>query len=206
MMRELQKMDGSAAGMSVFELAERNWRERLSEERESERATAERESLRIGEGERLREAEMWRDLGTTASSQIRLIRRILWINDLEDDAAALPLHQSEIWSGGFPDVVVSGGLLRPAAGVAFMGMEFGLQLDNEKRLNVTYIINVVRKLGCSIFLLPDDIMEVNQKMILTLTTSIMYWCLQQPVDPADSSPSQAGTASSMDVSSSTIDE
>ncbi|GAB2223631.1 hypothetical protein Droror1_Dr00017772, partial [Drosera rotundifolia] len=31
--------------------------------------------------------------------------------------------------------------------------------DDEKRLNVTYIISVVRKLGCSIFLLPDDIME-----------------------------------------------
>ncbi|KAL9263075.1 Fimbrin-1-like protein [Drosera capensis] len=74
--------------------------------------------------------------------------------------------------------------------------------DDEKRLNATYIISVARKLGCSIFLLPDDIMEVNQKMILTLTASIMYWCLQQPVDPAESSPSQTDTASTMDVSSS----
>lgn len=52
--------------------------------------------------------------------------------------------------------------------------------DEEKKLNATYIISVARKLGCSIFLLPEDILEVNQKMILTLTASIMYWSLQQP--------------------------
>ncbi|GMH25498.1 hypothetical protein Nepgr_027341 [Nepenthes gracilis] len=74
--------------------------------------------------------------------------------------------------------------------------------DDEKRLNATYIISVARKLGCSIFLLPDDIMEVNQKMILTLTASIMYWCLQQPVEDAESSPSQAAdAATTTDVSS-----
>lgn len=33
-------------------------------------------------------------------------------------------------------------------------------VDEEKRLNATYIISVARKLGCSIFLLPEDIMEV----------------------------------------------
>ncbi|XP_031286531.1 fimbrin-1-like [Pistacia vera] len=60
--------------------------------------------------------------------------------------------------------------------------------DEEKRLNATYIISVARKLGCSIFLLPEDIMEVNQKMILTLTASIMYWSLQQHVEEAESSP------------------
>ncbi|CAK9321783.1 unnamed protein product [Citrullus colocynthis] len=68
--------------------------------------------------------------------------------------------------------------------------------DDEKRLNATYIISVARKLGCSIFLLPDDIMEVNPKMILTLTASIMYWSLQQPVEEMDISPSPA-TASTI---------
>ncbi|KAF5728437.1 hypothetical protein HS088_TW21G00584 [Tripterygium wilfordii] len=58
----------------------------------------------------------------------------------------------------------------------------------EKRLNATYIISVARKLGCSIFLLPEDIMEVNQKMILILTASVMYWRLQQQVEEGDSSP------------------
>ncbi|XP_077216466.1 fimbrin-5-like [Tasmannia lanceolata] len=64
--------------------------------------------------------------------------------------------------------------------------------DEEKKLNATYIISVARKLGCSIFLLPEDIMEVNQKMILTLTASIMYWSLQQPVEESESSV-EAGT-------------
>ncbi|KZV36203.1 fimbrin-1 [Dorcoceras hygrometricum] len=63
--------------------------------------------------------------------------------------------------------------------------------DDEKKLNATYIISVARKLGCSIFLLPEDIMEVNQKMILILIASIMYWSLQQPVEESDSSPSPA---------------
>ncbi|KAI4306166.1 hypothetical protein L6164_029467 [Bauhinia variegata] len=65
--------------------------------------------------------------------------------------------------------------------------------DDEKRLNATYIISVARKLGCSIFLLPEDIMEVNQKMILTLAASIMYWSLQQQTEDADSFPSPAST-------------
>lgn len=51
--------------------------------------------------------------------------------------------------------------------------------DEDKKLNASYIISVARKLGCSIFLLPEDIVEVNQKMMLTLTASIMYWSLQK---------------------------
>lgn len=65
--------------------------------------------------------------------------------------------------------------------------------DEEKTLNATYIISVARKLGCSVFLLPEDIIEVNQKMILTLTASIMYWSLQQPVN-IESPPAKAAAA------------
>ncbi|XP_042500178.1 fimbrin-5-like [Macadamia integrifolia] len=72
--------------------------------------------------------------------------------------------------------------------------------DEEKKLNATYIISVARKLGCSIFLLPEDIMEVNQKMILTLTASIMYWSLQKPVEGSDSSPTAASALDSSPVS------
>nr|XP_043619271.1 fimbrin-1-like [Erigeron canadensis] len=61
--------------------------------------------------------------------------------------------------------------------------------EEEKKLNATYIISVARKLGCSIFLLPEDIMQVNQKMILMLTASIMYWSLLQSTDDSESSPS-----------------
>ncbi|KAK1405479.1 Fimbrin-5 [Heracleum sosnowskyi] len=51
--------------------------------------------------------------------------------------------------------------------------------DEDKKSNATYIISVARKLGCSVFLLPEDIMEVKQNMILTLLASIMYWSLNQ---------------------------
>ncbi|VVA17478.1 PREDICTED: fimbrin-2 [Prunus dulcis] len=61
------------------------------------------------------------------------------------------------------------------------------ETEEDKKLNATYIISVARKLGCSIFLLPEDIIEVNQKMMLTLTASIMYWSLQQPEGESESS-------------------
>lgn len=44
--------------------------------------------------------------------------------------------------------------------------------------------------------------QVNQKMILTLTASIMFWSLQQPVDDTDGSMSPADTS----VTTSTPDE
>ncbi|KAK6230171.1 hypothetical protein QUC31_001689 [Theobroma cacao] len=75
--------------------------------------------------------------------------------------------------------------------------------DEEKRLNATYIISVARKIGCSIFLLPEDIMEVNQKMILTLTASIMYWCLQHAAEEGETILSPAngnGSINTLDAS------
>ncbi|XP_023905969.2 fimbrin-2 isoform X1 [Quercus suber] len=79
--------------------------------------------------------------------------------------------------------------------------------DEEKKMNATYIISIARKLGCSIFLLPEDITEVNQKMILTLTASIMYWFLKQPVEerPSGTSDSESGSQSET-ISNSTIDD
>ncbi|KAB1226986.1 Fimbrin-1 [Morella rubra] len=71
--------------------------------------------------------------------------------------------------------------------------------DDEKRLNATYIISVARKLGCSIFLLPDDIMEVNQKMLLTLAASVMYWSLQKAAEEAESSASPLDACSSSTI-------
>jgi len=43
----------------------------------------------------------------------------------------------------------------------------------EQLLNAKYIISVARKLGATIFLLPEDIVEVKPKMILTLVASCM---------------------------------
>ncbi|OEL12528.1 Fimbrin-5 [Dichanthelium oligosanthes] len=80
------------------------------------------------------------------------------------------------------------------------------EADEDKKLNATYIISVARKLGCSVFLLPEDIIEVNQKMILTLTASIMYWSLQkQPQSqsemPEHSEPSSMASDAASDIAS-----
>ncbi|KAL0874616.1 hypothetical protein Bca101_024321 [Brassica carinata] len=70
------------------------------------------------------------------------------------------------------------------------------ETDEEKRLNATYIVSVARKLGCSVFVLPEDIVEVKHKMILILTASIMYWSLQKrSTESSDSSSSQSTTTS-----------
>ncbi|KAI9176309.1 hypothetical protein LWI28_001090 [Acer negundo] len=80
--------------------------------------------------------------------------------------------------------------------------------DEEKKMNATYIISIARKLGCSIFLLPEDVTEVNQKMILTLTASIMYWFMKQPVEEkaSVSSDSENGSSHSETISNSTSDD
>jgi len=35
--------------------------------------------------------------------------------------------------------------------------------DEEKKMNATYIISVARKIGCTVFLLLEDIMEVRRE-------------------------------------------
>jgi len=35
--------------------------------------------------------------------------------------------------------------------------------EDARKLNATYIISVARKLGCTVFLLPEDIMEVTRE-------------------------------------------
>lgn len=45
--------------------------------------------------------------------------------------------------------------------------------DEDALLNAKYAISVARKIGCTIFLLPEDIVEVKNKMILTFVGSIM---------------------------------
>ncbi|KDO58578.1 hypothetical protein CISIN_1g045775mg [Citrus sinensis] len=74
-------------------------------------------------------------------------------------------------------------------------------------MNATYIISIARKLGCSIFLLPEDITEVNQKMILTLTASIMHWFMKQPVEEKASGISDSENGSQSEtISNSTLDD
>jgi hypothetical protein len=55
----------------------------------------------------------------------------------------------------------------------------GADNDEDKLLNAKYAISVARKIGCTIFLLPEDIVEVKDKMILTFVAAIMTVALQQ---------------------------
>lgn len=47
------------------------------------------------------------------------------------------------------------------------------QTKEDQLLNARYAISVARKLGSIIFLLPEDIVEVKQKMMLTFVAGIM---------------------------------
>jgi len=49
--------------------------------------------------------------------------------------------------------------------------------DEEKKLNAKYAISCARKLGCSIFLLWEDVTEVRPKMVLSFIASVMAWKL-----------------------------
>ncbi|XP_049380546.1 fimbrin-2-like [Solanum stenotomum] len=80
------------------------------------------------------------------------------------------------------------------------------ETEEQKKMNATYIISIARKLGCSIFLLPEDIIEVNQKMILTLTASIMYWHLKQPSEDQSFGSSDSDSSSVDTASTSTLDD
>ncbi|KAL3367435.1 hypothetical protein AABB24_011927 [Solanum stoloniferum] len=79
------------------------------------------------------------------------------------------------------------------------------ETEEQKKMNATYIISIARKLGCSIFLLPEDLIEVNQKMMLTLTASIMYWHLKQPMEEQISI-SDSDSSSVDTISTSTLDD
>ncbi|XP_045794680.1 fimbrin-2-like [Trifolium pratense] len=116
--------------------------------------------------------------------------------------------QSHIYS--FKDKSLSDGIffLELLSAVQPRAVNWGLitkgVTDQEKMMNATYIISIARKLGCSIFLLPEDITEVNQKMILTLTASIMYWFLKHPVvEERTSSDSESQVET---ISNSTLDD
>jgi len=52
------------------------------------------------------------------------------------------------------------------------------ETDEDKMLNAKYAISVARKLNCTIFLLPEDIVEVKPKMMLTFVAAIMTVALQ----------------------------
>eukprot|EP00497_Spongosphaera_streptacantha_P004857 TRINITY_DN5787_c0_g1_i2.p1 TRINITY_DN5787_c0_g1~~TRINITY_DN5787_c0_g1_i2.p1 ORF type:complete len:299 (-),score=115.52 TRINITY_DN5787_c0_g1_i2:229-1086(-) len=50
--------------------------------------------------------------------------------------------------------------------------------DEDKLLNARYAVSIARKMGCTIFLLPEDIVEVRSKMIMTFIAAVMMVDLQ----------------------------
>lgn len=66
--------------------------------------------------------------------------------------------------------------------------------DKEKLYeNARYTISVARKLGCLLFITPEDIVEVKSKMVLTFIIAIIYRYQQKKVpSPVDDSQPQEG--------------
>lgn len=58
----------------------------------------------------------------------------------------------------------------------------------ERELNAKYVISTARKLGCCIFLLWEDVCEVNAKMLLVFVASLMLHVVHRSCDssPKDS--------------------
>ncbi|KAK5582936.1 hypothetical protein RB653_004525 [Dictyostelium firmibasis] len=53
------------------------------------------------------------------------------------------------------------------------------ETNEEKKLNAQYIINVARKIGCCIFVVWEDLVEVKPKMILTFISMLMCFDQEQ---------------------------
>jgi len=53
------------------------------------------------------------------------------------------------------------------------------QTDDEKLQNARYAVSLARKMGCVIFLLPEDIVEVRPKMCLTFGAAVMAEALKK---------------------------
>ncbi|PVZ99524.1 hypothetical protein BB558_004473 [Smittium angustum] len=78
-------------------------------------------------------------------------------------------HDQQLKSGRFLlDVLdgMKGGIVDP--NLVTSGVK-----EDDMKLNAKYAISIARKLGATIFLLPEDIVEVKPKMILTFIGSLM---------------------------------
>jgi len=75
--------------------------------------------------------------------------------------------------------------------------------DEDKKTNAMYAISVARKIGCLVFLLWEDIVEVKPKMITTFLASLMgRMILGGAVDARKAAEPPTGGVAAMKVSSS----
>jgi len=82
------------------------------------------------------------------------------INDLKDKRQATALFYLDLLDSLRPKTV-NFDLVTPG------------ESDEDKLLNSKYAISVARKIGASIFILPEDVVEVKPKMLLTFLGAIM---------------------------------
>ncbi|KAJ1909489.1 fimbrin [Tieghemiomyces parasiticus] len=102
---------------------------------------------------------------------------IQWANDCakrngssnKSSGSIASFKDSSLRSGLFLIDVLNG--LKP--GVVDYSMVTRGASDDDAKLNAKYAISIARKLGATIFLLPEDIVEVKPKMILTFIGSLM---------------------------------
>eukprot|EP00316_Scyphosphaera_apsteinii_P011186 CAMPEP_0119298776 /NCGR_PEP_ID=MMETSP1333-20130426/926_1 /TAXON_ID=418940 /ORGANISM="Scyphosphaera apsteinii, Strain RCC1455" /LENGTH=760 /DNA_ID=CAMNT_0007299969 /DNA_START=35 /DNA_END=2317 /DNA_ORIENTATION=- len=102
---------------------------------------------------------------------------IRWANEKVASAGAgeqvRDLHDKSLSSGVF--------LIRLLAAVEPRCVDFSHvtsgESEDEKKLNAKYAISAARKLGCSLFLLWEDIVDVRPKMLLSFVASVMAFAL-----------------------------
>ncbi|XP_041828068.1 plastin-1-like isoform X2 [Melanotaenia boesemani] len=58
-------------------------------------------------------------------------------------------------------------------------VERGKLMDEDKLNNAKYTISLARKIGARVYALPDDLVEVNPKMVLTIFASLMGYGLKK---------------------------
>lgn len=90
---------------------------------------------------------------------------------------------------GFKDSSISDGhfLLQLLDSIAPGTVDYGIleeetDIDRRKRTAAKYAISVSRKLGAVIFLLPEDIVEVKPRMVMTFVASLMAIYQQRASD------------------------
>lgn len=125
-------------------------------------------------------------------SMLHLLRTIKYKGKEVSDTDILEWANNKVEASGRKNQMESFKDKRLSSGVFFLDLLAAVEprvvnwqlvtkgeTDEEKKQNAEYIISVARKLGCSVFLLWDDIVEVRHKMVLILTASIMLWSLSK---------------------------
>ncbi|KAI8817992.1 calponin domain-containing protein [Fimicolochytrium jonesii] len=111
---------------------------------------------------------------STAGREITDSDMIKWANDTVRTRAA---KHSTMASFKDPSLSTSVFFLDLLQGIKKGVVNYELvspgQSEDEQKMNAKYAISIARKLGATIFVLPEDIVEVKSKMILTFVGTLM---------------------------------